>query len=374
MPTIPTERYNFASDSYPGETLDLWFSDPSKSFERWTARLSMKDSSRKVKRSMWNKFSRWMYENRVALDECTVKKIENFLEEEEITKEQRYRYIKLIDDVYAHLIFLGLPFDANPGTEAMAAGKARGQNALMCFFDQPARDAIASGLRAIYQEAKTSQERLEKISYLQKLRDAAMIGVQWGGGLRVSEVMNMTVNCTYEDGQLHIDAHDLIGAHRAELMDIGKEALEIWLPIRNRLNSRYGDDKLFPPDKKRRNHQVDYPPDRLHPANVYKRVRTLLNRFGVKGVRVSPQTLRNTFGAMRIEEGWNDILIMSSMGLRDEATMQRMRNEHSLWIHGLRPERRPPNYVPPLLREKDRQAILERRQPGSDGDFEDEVY
>ena len=104
--------------------------------------------------------------------------------------------------------------------------------------------------------------------------------------------------------------------------------MDTWLPLRRSL-PRWG-GVLFPPDLTRRQKTVAVP-ELMDASTVYRRVHRFLVNCGVTGTRLAPQTLRNTFAAMRIEEGWDDALIMASMALFDEVTVPRMRNEHTRW-------------------------------------------
>ena len=66
---------------------------------------------------MGGKFFRWVEKRGFRVEEITEKMVEAFLQEEGIAKEQRYRYVRLIELYYAFLISLGLSVP-NPGQQA----------------------------------------------------------------------------------------------------------------------------------------------------------------------------------------------------------------------------------------------------------------
>ena len=329
----PTPPNPTASPSHPApvhyDLLTAWLLDPIFSFEQWALSQGGKESSMRVKKSMWGKFCRWMGKQNIPLDYCTAKNIEGFFKEESITKEQRYRYIFLIETIYFHLRSIGLTLNKNPGQEASFARLGTGLNDDMRFFSEQERELILKGLRAVWGNQKEKKD--EKENRWQIIRDAALIGVIWGGGLRVMEAGDLSVNCTLDNGGVIIEALGEVAEHQVELLPIGIEALAVWQPRRARLVG-YG-DKLFPPDAIRRRDDV-VAPIKMDPSNIYRRVRTMLEDFGLTGTRISPQTLRNTYAAIRIEQGWTDPVIMANMGLIEDTTVPHMRLDHRTWRLG----------------------------------------
>lgn len=319
-----------------GRELRTWLREPEKAFSEWAVNLDLKESSEKVKGSMWGKFSRWMSVKGIGLDRCHKTHIDAFFKEEKIRKEHRYRYIRLIEQVYAHLIFLGLSMK-NPGQEASYARLGDGANDPMHFFNEEERQKIDHGIRVRLGACRDRQERIESKERIDSnlwtlQRDAALCGVLWGGGLRVSEACELSVNCTYEDGVIVIPANGPIAEHRAQLLPIGKLAMDTWLPLRERVHVQ--SNALFPPDTLRRRSDVLKVKEYIHPSNLYRRINALLIEFGITGKRISPQTLRNTYAAMCIEAGWNDSIILASMGLVEDTTLIRIRAKHKVWKNG----------------------------------------
>ena len=315
-----------------GTELRCWMNDGEKAFDEWVVILDLKISSQRVKASMWVKFYRWMMGKGVGLDRCTKAHIESFFKEAKIRKEQRYRYIRLLEQVYAHLIFLGLSMK-NPGQEASYARLGEGANDPMQFFGEDDRAKMARGLRGILGECLESKESQEREDSQESdwalVRDAALCGVLWGGGLRVSEVGKLSVNCTYDADVLIVPAAAPIPEHRAQLFPIATLALNTWVPMRQSL--KIDSHALFPPDLSRRRDSLPTPSEFMHPSNIYRRVNALLKRFGLSGKRISPQTLRNTYAAMGIEAGWTNGMIMSSMALVEDTTLIHLRSKHKVW-------------------------------------------
>lgn len=315
-----------AGSALPGEdtSLILLFalSDPSNLFEQWTHTLPGKESTRRVKAAMGGKFFRWVEKRGFRVEEITEKMVEAFLQEEGITKEQRYRYVRLIELYYAFLISLGLSVP-NPGQQA-AVTMIRGANDKTRFFDEDELARIEAGVRDVLcKERSVSADRKDRTENWPYRRDVAIVGIALGGGLRLIELRELTVNCTYGPEGLDIDGHGGVLAHRAAWQSVGLFALETWLAERRTMS--VPGNALFPPELASRRPGMTLPA-KLDETTLYRRVRRILNDFGITGPRVAPQTLRNTYAAMAIDAGWSDAMILSYMGLHDEVTVPRLRN------------------------------------------------
>jgi len=73
----------------------------------------------------------------------------------------------------------------------------------------------------------------------------------------------------------------------------------------------------------------------MHAASVYRRVELLLDQAGVlsaRSERASPQTLRNTCGAMHFEAGASPATVSQWLGMRDFESGWRLRAAHEAWV------------------------------------------
>ena len=311
------------------DILRYWFSDPVPAFEQWMSSTLIKPSTLNVKRSMWGKFCRWMNQNNISISDCLSEHIRTFFDDEEIKKEHRRRYIKLIESIYEHLRQIGLNIPQNPGRDASYKRMGKGRNDDMKFFGQKETEQIIECLRSFWLLGNTNKTSAR----WQIKRDTAIIGLVLGGGLRVNEVGEMSVNCTLNKGVLYVESLGDVMAHFAELLPIGIEALDAWLPVRSTL--KISGDVLFPPDVTRRPHGVSAAPIILDHSNIYRRVNRMLKAFGITGKRITPQTLRNTYAGSLIKEGWGNTRIMSSMGLVEDTTVHHIRNNYKMSVQRL---------------------------------------
>jgi len=320
------------------ETLQAWLSHPTESFARWLATQKYEESSRKIYRSMWAKFSRWMKEGGYQLDSCSSQHISIFLDGAELYRAHRQRYVRLIERVYTHLFSLGLRID-NPGQEAGYAHVGAGLNDPMRCLDQEERSLLFTGLRSIWGAGQSSEEDQKEKTWA-LIRDAAMIGVITGGGAKISEVGQLTVNCSSEDGWLVIPPGK-VDEHRAPLLPIGEEALAVWARVRAGLG--FGGRVLFPADVSRRRDGLNGPFQTMHPATIYRRINALFKRFGIDQTRAithdegatlrnGGQTLRNTYAATLFERDEPDEVIAEALGLYADFSVPRLRDAHTKWL------------------------------------------
>jgi site-specific recombinase XerD len=162
------------------------------------------------------------------------------------------------------------------------------------------------------------------------LRDAAIAAVMVGGGVKVAELVAMTVSCTLWEKALKIPARGNVREHMAMLLPIGEEALDAWMPQRESIG--LAGDILFPAAMDRRRHDQRVKTASLNPSSVFRRVAALLSSCGITGERASGQTLRNTYAAMLIESGADNEALMECLGLFALSSAERLRLQHEAWL------------------------------------------
>jgi integrase len=72
----------------------------------------------------------------------------------------------------------------------------------------------------------------------------------------------------------------------------------------------------------------------MHAASVYRRIEILLEEAGVlagRSERASPQTLRNTCGAMHFDAGTPPAAVAQLLGMRDMESGWRLRAAYEAW-------------------------------------------
>lgn len=302
---------------------DSWLSEPDKTFSAWVSHLDVSKSTKTVWISMWGKFVRWLNAQVIPLDECRAHHIKQFLAKSELDKEHAWRYVKLIDRVYAYLIAQGLDMP-NPGQIAGKEGIGNRVNDPPRFLDpweredltQVIREIIASAQGAEAMERFKAQKKVAQKKAWAELRDAAMAALILGGGIKTSELGDLSIKNQYQNGEMEITGE--YGEHRAKLFPIAVEALDVWLPYRL-LEPNLG-DVLFPAMIGQRRSDRLTATAGMHPVNIFRRMRNIFRRAKLTGTRTSGQTLRNTYAAQLIDAGFDDESIIEAMGFKKEGT------------------------------------------------------
>ncbi len=316
------------------DRLDFWFESPEQAFAGWISAQDLAHGTQVVRISMWNKFIRWFQTQGGDLKNCRAEHITRFLHGAELDKEQAWRYVVLIEQVFDRLNVLGLD-NTNPGRQAGQAGIGNRSNAPTRFLNPWERDEVLSVINQILDERESDSGFNAYLALPQRdqhkawalLRDATIAAIMLGGGVKVSELASLTQDAAYLQGDLQIVGQ--YGPHCAPLFPIAVTALDIWQPYRQHENGL--GDTLFPAMVNKRRHDQSAMAASLHPANVFRRLKALLNQAGIQGSRACGQTLRNTYAAQLIESGASDELITQALGFKPggEFTVPRLRYEYA---------------------------------------------
>lgn len=349
-----------------------WLDDPHSAFLSWITIRQLKTSSAEVYTAMWVKFTRWLHTSNIGLDTLNGATIATFTVETQQTKLHAYRYIRLIETVYAHLATLpDYPGTLeNPARSAIVSLQKRYRNDDTAFLPAWARqrllsfvkwgemddedfELVVSDLEPAVQDSenlssshlpadhftrtttsienqptrKAQASRLTGSAGEWKLqRDLAIVGTMLGGGLRVHEVIGLTVSCISADTrQITIPTH-IGGSDESStfgrIIDIEPEAsqaLARWLKVRNR--ATYG-DVVFPSNKQGR--QMDS-------STVFRRVKIILEEAYLADLdmRSCCQTLRNSYIASLFDRGLENAEIAKVAGFAELISVARMRTSYN---------------------------------------------
>ena len=317
--------------------LNLWLSSPVLAYSSWLTRQDLAQSTKTVRISMWGKFVRWLDAEGIRLDLCHSQHVLNFLDQSEQDKEQGWRYVKLIERVYVHLQSLGLNIP-NPGQLAGKKGGGAGSNDPTRFLSRDERVKLEKMLKGIFASAG-EEGAVEKVKKMKKrertkkwaeMRDATVAATLYGGGVKVGEVGGLSVNCTIEDGTLLVPAVGTTREHRTVLLPIAREALSLWVTWRSLVDG--AGDTLFPADIARRRNDQRLATAAMHPATVFRRLRSLFETAGIDVERAGGQTLRNTYAAMLIESAASDETIIEALGYHGDFSILALRQAHKEWM------------------------------------------
>ncbi len=291
--------------------LSDWENDPLACFEGWLAMNGMSLESAKVYRFMWGKFARWMHDHDLGFARIRSSHIEQFLDDAGLTKQHRYRYVRLIERIYQHLA-LENPSLGNPGSQAARQRIGEGTNAPTAYLEETKRDAVIQWIgRDLSGETYDRKDAAWK-----EKRDLAIAAVMLGGGVKVGEARGLSVSCISSDSaSIDILVENGPG-HTTCLLPFARGVLKQWLEQRARM--RFPGNWLFVAGADGR--QMDT-------ATLYRRVQRVMERAGVDlDSREGPQTLRNSFVAMLFAQDVPDAVVGDYLGLREAASVDRLRS------------------------------------------------
>lgn len=312
--------------------------DPNVEFAEWLAAQSLSESSQKIYSSMFAKFARWLSANGLSLEDCGEKDIEHFLNESQLVKEHRYRYIRLLERLYVYLLVVKKMKIENPGSNAARAGIGLGNNDQMHFLTTGQCDAIAKYISAPQGEGVEGKiEKIEKqkrsrhwtsFAEWRSARDKALAATILFGGAKVVEASLLSVNCITIESHLKIPQNAGVPYHESLILPEGWSSVLRWLKCRDK--EGFPTKVLFP------SNDLGEP---MHPASIYRRVREVTEcAFELAGLdivesRLSPQTLRNTYAGMLFQRGLSDRSIMASLGIKSLQSIARIRAAYEVSLN-----------------------------------------
>lgn len=303
--------------------LEAWRTQPERAFDGWLVSHGFRHGTAVVYRAMWGKLLRWSGERGVAPLAWSAEQIGAFLDEQDLHKHHRYRYARLIERVFHHLSLLqdGLH---NPASQAVRAHLAEGENDPTAFLLPAEREALIA--RVLAPAARSPGQDAAALSPTQwkRARDTALVAVLLGAGLKVGEARGLGTGSIAEDAaRLRLVRADNGRAYEAPVFAFARPALLAWLEIRG-ASGTLG-NLVFPAMPSGRH---------LHAASLYRRVEILLDEAGVlagRSERASPQTLRNTCGALHFEAGAGPAEVAQCLGMRDLESGWRLRAAFEAW-------------------------------------------
>lgn len=293
--------------------LSEWENHPICCFDGWLALNGMSLDSGKVYRFMWGKFSRWMRDHDLGFVRIRSSHIEQFLDDAGLTKQHRYRYVRLIERIYQHLA-LENPALGNPGSQAARKRIGEGTNAPTAYLEEDQREILIRWLG----RDLSGETYVRKDEPWKEKRDLAIAAAMLGGGVKVGEARGLSVSCiSKEEDYIWLDIVVENGpGHTTRLLPFARDILKQWIEHRARM--RFPGNWLFVAGADGR--QMDA-------ATLYRRVQRVMERAGIDlDSREGPQTLRNSFVAMLFEAGVADTEVGNYLGLREATSVNRLRS------------------------------------------------
>lgn len=307
----PEQRGLFDAD------LAAWRSHPDEAFDGWLAKHGFAHATAVVYRAMWGKLLRWSAGRGLPPLTWSAAQIAEFLDEQDLHKHHRYRYARLIERVFHHLTRLQADLH-NPASQAVRAHLADGENDPTAFLLPAERDLLVARLHVEIPPAPMTPTQWKRA------RDIALVAVLLGAGLKVGEARALRVDSVAPDASaLRMVRTDNGRAYEAPVFAFARQPLLDWLSVRA-ASGTLG-TLVF----------AAMPNGRpMHAASVYRRAEALLEHAGVlagRSERASPQTLRNTCGAMHFEAGLAPAAVAQALGMRDLESGWRLRAAYDAW-------------------------------------------
>jgi site-specific recombinase XerD len=317
-----------------------WLTFPSLAFSSWVSHQNLAQSTMKVRKSMWDKFSRWMLTEGIAVHECRGQDVLDFIKSNALEKEQAWRYVRLVEKVYDRLIGLGLDI-ANPGSKAGKEGVGNQENDEKRFLTPEERQKLDAFLKTVLRDVEGEGGRREfdelkpgpREARWAGIRDVIIAAVIYGAGVKLTEVAKLSVSCTYENG-LIVPAEKrggiLLAEHVAPLFSLAADALRIWSYYRDAYENV--GKLMFPAMINRRREDRKVKTAAMHPSTIFRRVQNVLRQAGITSVRACGQTLRNTYAARLIDGGASDAALKEALGFQGDFSVAHLRQAHKEWL------------------------------------------
>lgn len=308
-----------------GRTFAEWRKDADRAFDHWLARRGVSESSAKIYAFMWRKWVRWTRERNLPITDWEAHHIAAFLDESGLHKNHRYRYARLIERVFQHLATLR-PGMHNPASVAVRQKLADGENAPTTFLFESERQAIEERLASVPALPRTIAVNGAEWRFY---RDLALLALFYGAGVKVSQA-KVLKRAAVSGSARTITVPQKMGKRvfqtPVELLDTARPAMRAWVRLLARAD--LPGDWLFTSDVAGR---------AMHAASMFRRVTAQLEELGIadgRASRLSPQTLRNTYAAMRFDRGDSLEEVGGALGFVDEASPYRLHRGYVAWKDG----------------------------------------
>jgi site-specific recombinase XerD len=301
---------------------DDWTRDPRRAFDAWLVKQAFRRSSAEVYQAQWNHFIDWLELQHRTLGNADSGVVGQFLDSLATRKQQRTRYLRLIERVYDHLA-KQQPQLPNPARGAALrpapdTGWQMAQtNEPTGFLSPDECDALAARVHAPLPHSPGARWR--------ELRDRALVGAFLGAGLKTGEAQALPARyLAREDGWLVIDNVDPRLTRRVRPAPFARAAFDAWLRVRADMATR--GTLAFPSRVDGRS---------MHKATVLRAIDAQVEAAGLgesRTKRASPQTLRNAFAAGLFENGESPEQVAEWLGMEQLESVVRLQTQWRAWL------------------------------------------
>jgi site-specific recombinase XerD len=310
------------------QRVDDWERDPRRAFDAWLVKQSFRQSSAQVYQAQWNHFIDWLDLRKRTLRSADAGLVGQFLDSLATRKQQRARYLRLIERVYDHLA-KQQPRLSNPARGAAlnpdpaADWPMAPANEPTGFLSPAEREALVAQLVAPLPLTPRTRWR--------ELRDRALLAAFLGAGLKTGEAQALPERfLARSDGWLLVENVDPRLTRRTRPQPFARAAFDAWLRERN-AGSEGGR-----PGATAGNHAFPSSPDGrpMHKATVLRAIDAQVEAAGLadsRSRRASPQTMRNSFAALLFESGESAELVAEWLGFEQLESAIRLQTQWRAW-------------------------------------------
>ena len=310
------------------DRLEGWLSTPELAYASWLHHQALRPSTKTVYTAMFGRFCQWLQAQGRRLDRLEAEDIRRFLDstgteprQRAQRGRQRQQYVRQFERVFAHLGALGYRGE-NVGHQAGVERVGQGEDAPGRFLTAAECEALIAGLTT---KLAALQRDGAGVAAWIAYRDLALVAVMLGAGLKVRDVVGLTLNCI-DMVEERIELSRPECAHRARLLAFAVAPLRAWLALQDEIHGAGASParKVFEADRSagfgRLSNKVT-----LSASSVHRRTQKLLEEAGITGERACAQTLRNTYARLLIEAGASDEQLIDYLGLQASISAQRLR-------------------------------------------------
>jgi site-specific recombinase XerD len=329
--TMQQSSIPFLSSNSLFDTLDTWKTDPRLAYASWLSEKNLKKESRELYQWMFGRFLRFLDAENSNLFQADVHHIQAFLDApndlvpehlRNVGSRARHQYVRNLERVFDHLGTLGR-ISNNPARTAIIRRVVGGRDKPTRFLMQEERvkliayvkarlDVLRSGKVSIQPEFDFDEDLWLEI------RDLALLNMMFGGGVKVGDMTRVKLCCMDLHGR-YIDLSRSGRACRARLLDFAIEPLHLWEnTLRKVSGGHLAPSQILFPGKKVGFGERSKSPT-LSPSSIFRRIERLLGHAGISGDRTSPQTLRNAYAAILIDQGVSLQELAYTLGLSSVA-------------------------------------------------------
>jgi site-specific recombinase XerD len=313
------------------QRVDDWERDPRRAFDAWLVKQSFRHSSAQVYQAQWNHFVDWLDLRRRTLRSADAGLVGQFLDSLATRKQQRARYLRLIERVYDHLAkqqprlpnpARGAALNPDPAADWPMAPA----NEPTGFLTPAERERLVTQLMAPLPATSRTRWR--------ELRDRALLAAFLGAGLKTGEAQALPERfLARADGWLLIENVDPRLTRRTRPLPFARAAFDAWLRERGAGSAGSAGGSLgtsagglaFPsgPDGRP-----------MHKATVLRAIDAQVEAAGIadsRSRRASPQTMRNSFAALLFESGESAELVAEWLGFEQLESAVRLQTQWRAW-------------------------------------------